>query len=79
VKNLDSTTADLSRVYREIFAAADVQAFHFHDLRHEATYRLYEKTTLSDVLIAKIAGHRDLRTLKRYASLRGSDLAVRLW
>jgi integrase len=32
VKNLDSTTADLSRVYREIFAAADVQAFHFHDL-----------------------------------------------
>jgi hypothetical protein len=34
---------------------------------------------LSDVLISKITGHRDLRMLKRYASLRGSDLAARMW
>jgi integrase len=69
----------VSYVFREIFAHAEVEDFRFHDLRHEATCRLYEKTNLSDVLIAKVTGHRDLRTLKRYASLRGSDLAMRLW
>ncbi len=79
VTALDVTTRDLSRVFRLIFDAAHAEDLHFHDLRHEATCRLYERTTLSDVLIAKITGHRDLRTLKRYASLRGSDLAQRLW
>jgi len=79
VPALDVTTRNLSREYRLHFEHAHVQDFHFHDLRHEATCRLYLRTTLSDVLIAKITGHRDLRSLKRYASLRGSDLAARLW
>lgn len=76
---LDATTSDLSKTYARIFEAAGVEDFRFHDLRHEATCRLYEKTNLSDVLIAKITGHKDLRQLKRYASLRGSDLAMQLW
>jgi len=76
---LDSTTSDLSAQFRTIFAKAEVKGFRFHDLRHEATCRLYEKTTLSDILIARITGHRNLQQLKRYASLRGSDLAPRLW
>lgn len=79
VKILDVATRDLSRHFRMIFEAAEVLDFHFHDLRHEATCRLYERTNLSDVLISQITGHRDLRMLKRYASLRGSDLAGRLW
>ena len=79
VAGMDKATAVTSRVFSMVFTAAEVTDFHFHDLRHEATCRLYERTTLSDVLIAKITGHRDLRMLKRYASLRGSDLAVRLW
>ncbi|MDQ1835605.1 site-specific integrase, partial [Massilia scottii] len=62
---LDATTADLSARFTAHFTAAKVEEFGFHDLRHEATCRLYEKTTLSDVLIAKITGHRDLRMLKR--------------
>jgi hypothetical protein len=40
---------------------------------------LYERTTLSDVLIAKTTGRRDVRMLRRYASLRGSDLAGHVW
>jgi integrase len=76
---LDTTTSDLSKVFRNVFAEAEIDDLHFHDLRHEATCRLYEKTTLSDVLIAKITGHRNLRMLLRYASLLGSDLAGRLW
>lgn len=76
---LVAATRDLSRTFALAFAEAGVKDLHFHDLRHEATCRLYEKTTLSDVLIARITGHRDLRMLKRYASLRGSDLASHLW
>ncbi|MET0264264.1 MAG: site-specific integrase [Duganella sp.] len=79
VKALDIATRDLSRVFALAFEAAGMSDLHFHDLRHEATCRLYEKTQLSDVLIARITGHRDLRQLKRYASLRGSDLAQHLW
>jgi integrase len=76
---LDATTAELSATFRVVFAKAHVKGFRFHDLRHEATCRLYEKTTLSDILISRITGHRNLQMLKRYASLRGSDLALRLW
>ncbi len=79
VTALDATTIDLSRTYRLVFRDAGVTNFHFHDIRHEATCRLYEKTTLSDVLIAKITGHKSTRMLQRYASLRGSDLAPHLW
>ena len=79
VAALDAAIADLSATFRGIFAKAGVENFRFHDLRHEATCRLYEKTTLSDILIARITGQRNLQMLKRYASLRGSDLAARLW
>jgi len=79
VRVLDETTSETSRTFRAIFAQAGIEGLTFHDLRHEATCRLYERTTLSDVLIAKITGHRDLKMLRRYASLRGSDLAGHLW
>lgn len=75
---LDVCTRDVLCAFRVIFARAGVVDLHFLDLRHEATCRLYEKTRLSDVLIAKITGHRSLRTLQRDASLRGSDLALHL-
>jgi integrase len=79
VRALDSTTMNVSRVFRDVFDDAGVSDLRFHDLRHEATCRLFERTKLSDVLIAKITGHRDPRMLKRYASLRGSDLVAHLW
>lgn len=76
---LDRVTARLSRQFDRLFSAAGCDDLHFHDLRHEATSRIYERTTLTDLQVAKITGHRDLRSLKRYANLRGSDLASRLW
>ena len=71
VPALDAATRDLLRVFSNIFTEAKFEGLHFHDLRLEATCRRYEKTNLSDVLIAKITGHRNLRMLQRYASLRG--------
>jgi len=52
----DTTTSELSRTFRKIFREAEVVDLHFHDLRHEAACRLYERTKLSDVLIAKSPG-----------------------
>lgn len=58
---------------------AGMTDFRFHDLRHEATSRLYERTNLRDTEIASITGHSDGRTLKRYANLRSNELVKRMW
>lgn len=76
---LRRVTSLLSRQFGRVFDAAGCPDLRFHDLRHEATSRLFERTTLSDLQIAKITGHKDIRMLSRYANLRGSDLAARLW
>ncbi len=78
-EELKRCTSQLSRQYARIFDAAGCEGLRFHDLRHEATARIYERTTLTDLQIAKITGHKDPRSLARYANLRGSDLAARLW
>ncbi len=76
---LRRVTSKLSRQYKRIFEAAGAEGLGFHDLRHEATSRLFERTDLSDLEIASITGHKDPRVLKRYANLRASKLAGRLW
>jgi integrase len=78
-KKLDKTSDYLSKLYIGIFEAANCADLKFHDLRHEATSRLFEKTTLSETQIMKITGHKSHRMMMRYANLRGSDLAARLW
>ena len=72
-------TAMLSQQFARIFVAAQCEDLNFHDLRHEATSRLFERTTLNNLEIAKITGHKSLSMLQRYANLRASELAGRLW
>ena len=62
-----------------IFDVAGCKDLKFHDLRHEATSRLFERTKLSETQIMKITGHRSQKMLMRYANLRGSNLAESLW
>lgn len=50
---------------------------HFHDLRHEAVSRLFEKG-LDVIAVATISGHKELRMLKRYTHLRAEDLVDQL-
>lgn len=78
-KNLKNTSANLSRDYAKVFAAARCDDLHFHDLRHEATCRLVLRTRLSETAISRITGHKSPRMLRRYMSLRGSELAELLW
>ena len=56
---------------------AGIEDLRFHDLRHEATSRFFEKG-LNVMEVAAITGHKDLRMLQRYTHLRAEDLAVKL-
>lgn len=56
---------------------ANVVGLRFHDLRHEATSRLFEQG-LNVMEVAAITGHKTLDMLKRYTHLRAEDLAKKL-
>ncbi len=56
---------------------ANIDGIRFHDLRHEATSRLFEKG-LNVMEVAAITGHKTLDMLKRYTHLRAEDLAKKL-
>ena len=53
---------------------AAIEDLRFHDLRHEATSRLFEKG-LNPMQVAAITGHKTLQMLKRYTHLKAEDLA----
>lgn len=78
-KKLHDVSDMLSGMYSNIFEVAGCPGLGFHDLRHEATSRLFEKTTLSETEVMKITGHKTQRMMMRYANLRGSNLADKLW
>ena len=48
-----------------------------HDMRHEATSRLFEKG-FSIVEVASITGHEDFKMLKRYTHIKPESLVARL-
>jgi len=50
---------------------------HFHDLRHEATSRLFEKG-LGIMEVASMTGHKSLSMLKRYTHIEAEKLARKL-
>jgi hypothetical protein len=70
-----SVSSDLFKQFAKVFEVAGCTDLHFHDLRHEAIYHLFERTTLQPMMIARISGHSTPKLLQRYLSLRGSDLA----
>ncbi|MBU2766531.1 site-specific integrase [Acidithiobacillus ferrivorans] len=72
------TLGALRTAYKRAVKEAGIVNFDFHDLRHEGISRLYERTTLTDIQISKISGHKTLQVLKRYANLRADNLAVLL-
>jgi len=57
---------------------AKLEDLRFHDLRHEATSRLFEKTDLDFMEIKSITGHKSMQMLARYSHLRAHKLADRL-
>lgn len=56
---------------------AAINDLHFHDLRHEAITRFFEKG-LNVMEVSAVSGHKTLQMLKRYTHLRAEDLAKKL-
>jgi integrase len=54
-----------------------IENLHFHDLRHEAISRFFEKG-LSIPEVSMISGHRDVRQLIRYTHLKIENLAQKI-
>ena len=67
----------ISQAFERVCQAASIEGLTFHDLRHEATSRLFEKG-LNPMEVAAITGHKTLQMLKRYTHLRAEDLVGRL-
>ena len=81
-RNLSSELFPVSPValrglWRRACGRALIEDLRFHDLRHEATSRFFERG-LNVMEVASITGHKDLRMLQRYTHLRAEDLAKRL-
>lgn len=54
-----------------------LEDFRFHDLRHEATSRLFEKG-LNPFEVASMTGHKSMQMLKRYTHVEAEKLALKL-
>jgi integrase len=74
----EATTNRLSHRYAALFDAAGCGDLRFHDLRHEAVSRLFERTTLGETAIQKITGHLSKEALARYLNLRPKFLVEQI-
>lgn len=72
-----TTQTAVVQAWKRACARAGVVGLRFHDLRHEAASRLFEKG-LDIMEVAAITGHKDLQTLKGYTHLKAEDLAKKL-
>jgi integrase len=71
------TANSLRMAWDRLTKRAGVKDLHFHDLRHEAVSRFFERG-LSIPEVALISGHRDYRMLARYTHLKAEDIARKL-
>jgi integrase len=71
------TTEAIKKAFIRAVRRTAIDDFHFHDLRHEATTRLFERG-LNIMEVSSITGHKDLRMLRRYTHLKAEDLAKKL-
>ena len=70
------TVDSASAMFRRGRGALGIEDLHFHDTRHEATSRLAKKFNVME--LAKIIGHRDLKSLMIYYNPTIEDLAGKL-
>ena len=63
--------------WNRMIQRSGIQDLHFHDLRHEAISRFFEKG-LSVPEVSLISGHKDIRQLMRYTHLKIDNLIDKL-
>jgi integrase len=68
-----SKAASISDKFAKLTKAANIVDLKFHDLRHEAISRMFERgMTIEQVRV--VSGHRSFEQLARYVNLRAADL-----
>ncbi len=67
-------SSSITQSFKKACQTAKIDDMNFHDLRHEATSRFFEKG-LNPMQVAAITGHKTLQMLKRYTHLKAEDLA----
>jgi len=73
--NLWQYTIDTyTKTFDRICEANGIEGLRLHDLRHEATSRLFEKG-LDIMQVKSITGHKSLQMLNRYTHLKADELA----
>jgi len=73
----DMRDDSITKAFIRVCKRSGIEGLRFHDLRHEATSRLFEKG-LNPMQVAAITGHKTLQMRKRYTHLRAEDLAKML-
>ena len=76
-KVFDTTTNAVVMVWKKSLRELKITGLRWHDLRHEAASRFFEKG-LHPMQVAAITGHKSLNMLRRYTHLKAEDLAVML-
>ena len=76
-KVFEVNPVSLDKAWRRACLKAGINGLRFHDLRHEAISRLFEKG-LNVMEVGSISGHKTLQMLKRYTHLKAEELALKL-
>lgn len=71
------TPSGIKSTWRCLVKSLSIEDLHFHDLRHEAISRLFEKG-LDMLEVSTISGHKSLSMLKRYTHLQAYKLVHKL-
>jgi integrase len=72
-----TTAPALDHRWRTARQLAGAEGLHWHDLRHEAVSRLFEKGLTTEEVM-QMSGHRTYAMLARYMHLRAEMLAAKL-
>lgn len=74
---LDTTANAVICIWKRTLAKLQIKDLRWHDLRHEAASRLFEKG-LHPMEVASITGHKSMQMLKRYTHLKPESLLEKL-
>ena len=74
---LDTSQNSVSCIWKRTVKALGILNLRWHDLRHEAASRLFEKG-LHPLEVASITGHKSLSMLRRYTHLQPEDLVAKI-
>ena len=64
-------------IWKHTLTKLGIKDLRWHDLRHEAASRLFEKG-LHPMEVASMTGHKSMQMLKRYTHLKPESLLERL-